>query len=243
MKKLQLIASIICLSLPVLPASAESPKPPKLKVAKARYVQGHDVPITLTNDTASDVTFASPWRIENNKGEMVAAYHWEEPETTLVPGESATWVWDGTPNQCGHDGACTKVGGLPNAGRYFAAVDVNNFGEMRDGFLTGRYFTLGFESRPNATFTVFAARPKAVDQMRSEAEAEDKSLIVSGLVALGRTGYNSEWSFYMAPRSIVLGEVFMEVCDGSPYYVQRHRRDWAGDRWCPWSSYVEKMGR
>ncbi|MGI8775558.1 MAG: hypothetical protein ACR2KQ_11235 [Actinomycetota bacterium] len=242
MRKLIPVVLISCLALPFAPASAESPKPPKLVVGKKRYVQGHDVKITLVNDTNTDVTYGTPWRIENTKGEIVAAYHWDRAETTLAPGESVTWSWDGTPNQCSREG-CTKVGGVPAAGKYFATVDVRNFGEMQKGFLTGRYFTLGFESRPNTTFEVFVARQKAVDQMRAEAQAEDKTLIVSGIIRLGRQGYNKDWSFYMGPRSIVLGEMFIEVCDGSPYYVQRHRRDWNGDRWCPWSSYVKRMGR
>jgi hypothetical protein len=47
----------------------------------------------------------------------------------------------------------------------------------------------------------------------------------------------------MGPSSIVLGEVFVEVCDGDPNYVERHRREWLGERWCPWSSYVKREGR
>lgn len=242
MRRFLLVALILCVALPLLPAAAGGAAAPKLSVIKKRYVQGHDVKVTLTNNTGSDITFESPWRIENTKGESVAAYHWAAGETTLAPGASIYWIWDGTPNECSKDG-CTKVGGVPAAGRYFAAVDVQNFGEIRDGFLTGRYFTIGFDSRPGTTFNLFVAKQKAVDQMRAEAEAQDKSLIVSGIVRLGRRGYNSDWSFYMGPRSVVLGEVFMEVCDGSPYYVQRHREDWSGDRWCPWSSYVKKMGR
>jgi hypothetical protein len=37
--------------------------------------------------------------------------------------------------------------------------------------------------------------------------------------------------------------VAIEVCDGNPRYVQRHRDEWRGETWCPWSSYVEKVGR
>jgi hypothetical protein len=47
----------------------------------------------------------------------------------------------------------------------------------------------------------------------------------------------------MGTRSIVLGQVFTEVCDASPTYVQNHRADWLGRRWCPWSSYVKRAGR
>jgi hypothetical protein len=212
-------------------------------VGQKRYIRGQDVRITLTNNTNNHVTFDTPWRIETTGGDKVAAFHWRDDQTTLPPGETAVWVWDGTPNDCGYDGACTKVGGLPKAGKYFAAVDIRGDATLRRGFLTGNYFTLGFQSRPKTTFTVFVARQKALELMRAEAKSEEKTLITSGIVRLGRERYNSDWSFYMGPRSIVVAEVFVEVCDGSPYYVQRHRREWKGDRWCPWSSYVKRMGR
>jgi hypothetical protein len=78
--------------------------------------------------------------------------------------------------------------------------------------------------------------------METEAAAEEKTLIVSGVVRRPQR-YNPDWRFAMRSGSIVLGEVFIEVCDGSPKYVQRHRSEWLGERWCPWSSYVEKVGR
>jgi hypothetical protein len=202
---------------------------------------GQPVTITLTNRSDRPLEFFGVWEIRNAKGENVASYAWRNDERTIAPGASRTWRWDGMPNHCGADG-CTAVGDTPPAGKYQAVVRTRA-GEITTDFLTGRYFTLGFESRPGTTFTVYVAKQKAVQQMDEEARSEEKTLIVSGIVQLGRRGYNSDWSFYMGPRSIVLGEMFIEVCDGSPYYVQRHRKEWKGQRWCPWSSYVMRAGR
>ena len=78
--------------------------------------------------------------------------------------------------------------------------------------------------------------------MNEEAAAEDKTMIVSGIVRRGQ-GYNPDWSYVMGPRSIVLGEVFIETCDQAPESVEEHRKEWLGRRWCPWNSYVARAGR
>jgi hypothetical protein len=77
--------------------------------------------------------------------------------------------------------------------------------------------------------------------MTAQANSDEKTLIVSGIVRR-QVLYNSRWDFSMGHRSIELGEVFIEVCDGAPRYVQRHRDEWFGQRWCPWSSFVKRIG-
>ena len=103
----------------------------------------------------------------------------------------------------------------------------------------------GFPSSECTTtidFTVFSNRADVVEQMRAELERpQEERQIVAGVVKARRPGYNADWEFILGPRSIFLGEVFMEVCDGSPYYVEKHRAEWRGQQWCPWSSYVADM--
>ncbi|MFN2388618.1 MAG: hypothetical protein ABR575_03290 [Actinomycetota bacterium] len=55
--------------------------------------------------------------------------------------------------------------------------------------------------------------------------------------------YNPAWSYTVGPSSIFVGEVFVEVCDASPEYVEENRREWLGEQWCPWSSNVQAVGR
>ena len=106
----------------------------------------------------------------------------------------------------------------------------------------GAYFTLGFK-RSNQTFVIFVREQKAIHGLRADlSKPRSERRIVSGIVRTERP-YNHPWSYTMGSRSIVLAQVFIEVCDASPNYVENHRADWLGRRWCPWSSYVKHAGR
>jgi hypothetical protein len=106
----------------------------------------------------------------------------------------------------------------------------------------GQFFTLGFAGS-DRTFVLLAQEKKAIRELRADlAKPRSERRIVSGIVRAGKP-YNEPWSYTMGSRSIVLGQVFTEVCDASPAYVQNHRADWLGRRWCPWSSYVKHVGR
>jgi hypothetical protein len=163
--------------------------------------------------------------------EEVARIRSEEQGTTIPPGGERTFLWD------------QKHGGAQVDASRFTAVVHTSGGNIATRFSIGRYFTLGFDERPDTSFVVYVNAQLEIDQMTQEASAQEKNLIVSGIVELRGLRFNSDWSYVMGPGSIVLGEVFTEVCDATPGYVERHRREWSGERWCPWSSYVEKVGR
>ena len=210
--------------------------------SRPRYVEGRTVTIRLVNNSSRAIRMGEIWTMSRAAtGEAVAEYHWTAAQTRLRSGESRTWSWS---QRAGCAGACDNPweGDLVGPGRYRATTTVDGTQRVA-AFDIGAYFTLGFRSRPRISFVVFSRDAQAIGEMRAEAQAEEKTKIVSGIVRLGRRGYNPDWSFHLGPGSIVLGEVFTEVCDASPYYVQRHRRAWAGKRWCPWSSYVAREGR
>ncbi len=236
-------ALLVAMSGGVL-AQAVAPAEPELTTSRRRYVVGKPVEITLMNQAEYELSFENPWRIERRVAdgvETVATITWDDQ--TLTQGERRTVLWDQRTGDCHNacDATDKKREQVP-AGRYYAVVETQD-GVVEAPFTIGQYFTVRFESRPKIEFVVFVASQPEVEQMTAEAAAEDKSLIVSGIVRRGRKGYNPDWRFTMGPRSIVLGEMFIEVCDASPFYVQRHLSDWEGERWCPWSSYVERVGR
>ena len=210
-----------------------------LSTDRARYLPKRTAEITLTNPTDQTISFENPWKIERASGEEVANFTWDEG-TEIEPGEHLTLDWNQWVGECSSAEPCTSDG-WAGPGRYEANVETSA-GTVLAPFEIGHYFTLGFRKRPNIEFTVFAARRKAVRQMRAEADAEEKSLIVSGIVGAER-GYNDDWSYTMRPGSLVLGEAFIEVCDAAPEYVEENLDEWRGERWCPWSSYVERKGR
>lgn len=143
----------------------------------------------------------------------------------LKPGAEHTWTWT-------TDG---RVG-------RFEARFRTSAGKFTDRFERGAYFTLGFDQN-DTSFILWVREKKPIRQLRADLnKAQGDRRIVSGIVSEG-AGYNPAWSYTMGPGTIVLGEVFIEVCDASPRYVENHRRQWTGDRWCPWSSYVKSEGR
>lgn len=232
------ISSILVLvSLPVWAV------PAKLSTDLARYREGEVVTITVSNTGRRALRLNKPISIvDGSSGETVAAYVWEGSRR-LEPGGSLVWRWDQWRGECSGDCARPAIHppDLVGPGRYKAIVETSR-GTFSRRFSIGEFFTLGFEGR-DETFSLFTHLPEVIDQLRAEAEAEDKSLIVSGIVRRGTHRYNPDWSFHMGPGSIVTGEFFMEVCDASPGYVEENLDDWVGERWCPWSSYVQSAGR
>jgi hypothetical protein len=238
----KLIAPSIALAI-LLPLAAMAAPPIDGQLArtdKKRYLDGEIVTITLKNTTHTPLVMGDTWRIVDTRDDQEQSqYVWSEKERTVNPGEERVWMWE--QNQ-GCYGICQNVKyGEPSGPGTYAAEIPSEVGPIALAFDIGQYFTLGFDNEPDIHFVVWVNTPDEVDQMESEAAAQDKTLIVSGIVRRGRT-YNRPWKITMDPGSIVLGEAFIEVCDGNPRYVQHHRADWMGERWCPWSSYVEKVG-
>lgn len=158
-----------------------------------------------------------------------------EPQTRFLrPGERHAWDWI-------HEG---------NAGRFEARFQTSA-GRFSDRFEVGAFFHLGFrcddtpemDCAPIDPFVIWAHEDRPIRELRADlARPEDERRIVSGIVRRQKR-YNPYWSFTMGPASIVLGEVFIEVCDAHPQYVEENRREWMGERWCPWSSFVKSEGR
>lgn len=206
-----------------------------------RNVVGKVVQITLQNLEQSTIELTGPWTIRDvRSGEQVSHYDFSDEQRSFGPGETIEWEWL-QDDAC--YGVCRNVrAGEPVGPGIYEAVVETSLGVSTRRFQVGQYFTIRFTSRPQARFVVYVNTPAEVAQMEAEAAKDGDKQIVSGIVRRDRP-YNRDWNFSMAPGSIVLGDVFIEVCDGSPYYVQRHRKEWLGERWCPWSSYVEKVGR
>lgn len=241
MSKRTFLATLTALALLVPGGAFASSGGIEQSASQGRNVVGRVIRLTLQNLEGEEVTLGSAWTIADVRtGEQVSRYDFSPEQQSLGPGEMIQWDW---PQDDACYGICENVreGEPVGPGIYEASVE-SSLGTSKVRFQIGQYFTVGFTSRPQAKFVVYVNTPDEVAQMEQEAAAEEKTLIVSGIVR-SRQPYNPDWKFAMKPGSIELGEVFIEVCDGSPYYVQRNRDEWFGERWCPWSSYVEKVGR
>ena len=209
---------------------------------KARYVEGERIIVRVTNRSSSRIQLRDPIEIvDSTSGEVVATYLWSGSHT-LRPGEVFEWNWDQWEGECRDD--CPRPEIYPprlvGPGRYIAQAHTDK-GTFEAVFTIGQYFTLGFRDG-GERYGIFSFDPATVAELKKEAEAEEKSLIVAGTVARGRASYNSGWPFFLRPRSIGTGEVFTESCDARPGYVGRHLAEWVGETWCPWSSYVLSVG-
>lgn len=208
---------------------------------KRHHRPGAPVIVVVQNVSDERQRIETPWTITEAKtGEVVAQSHWTKGERWLAPDQTAIWEWDQREGSYSTEPSPPDEGERVGPGGYVLTADPGD-PQLTRRFQIGRFFTIGFEGRDD-TFVTFVNERKPIKLMKAEAGAEDKTLIVSGIVR-GPASYNRDWSYTMGPGSIVLGEVFIEVCDGNPRYVERHRKQWLGERWCPWSSYVAKIGR
>lgn len=55
------------------------------------------------------------------------------------------------------------------------------------------------------------------------------------------TGWNCPWNFHMDPASITFTHIAIEVCDGTPSYVNSHCSDFGLGSYCPWSAVLTSL--
>jgi hypothetical protein len=240
-RTLCIVAAVLVLGVTAVAASPVFN--PRFNASPGRFTMGEAVEIILVNEGTTDITMGSTWDLSYVDGEGTAFYQWPDDRLVLEPGETRVWRWDQHVNACYGECQNPYEGDPAEPGRYEVTTTVDGE-EQRLGFYLGEYFTIDFRNLDEEEFTVFVASSPEIEQMAAEAgkRKRDRRLIVSGIVQKKRA-YNANWKFSMDPGSIELGEVFIEVCDASPRYVQRHRDEWLGERWCPWSSYVKRSGR
>ena len=191
--------------------------------SQERFLETDNVDIKLANNTDHRIELTGGAIYSVRSDERLVALR--PQRRYLAPNEVHEWTW------------ITE----DRVGRFVARFETSE-GRVVDHFDKGAYFTLGFDESDD-TFVIWVRERKPIAQLRNDLDkAEGDRRIVSGIVSR-ETPYNRQWSYSMGPGSIVLGDVFIEVCDASPSYVENHRRAWMGDRWCPWSSYVSSESR
>jgi hypothetical protein len=88
------------------------------------------------------------------------------------------------------------------------------------------------------TFMAKATDEKTIAAVRAELAKlpSDRSMHIAGPLERGDGGVNAPWSWHFTPDKWSLAEKSMELCDGTPQYVEEHLDAWLKDvgTYCPW---------
>jgi len=87
-------------------------------------------------------------------------------------------------------------------------------------------------------FRIFITNPQTIDQVIALSHGQSDAAIPSGRVRKGGVFYNSPWSWHIDSQEITMAEVTIELCDGTPSYLEAHLDNWIATvgYFCPWSA-------
>lgn len=103
----------------------------------------------------------------------------------------------------------------------------------------GQFFTVRVM---NDTFVMFVTDPTTI-QLATENFQGKNNRFPTGRIQTGNGGFNGIWGWHYVPENIRMVEASVEVCDGTPSYVNTHLNDYLAVGYCPWSAKVIKIGR
>jgi len=85
------------------------------------------------------------------------------------------------------------------------------------------------------TFVLRLSDPEAIRLARERMRGENGSFPL-GPLRSGNGGFNAPWSWHLDPAETRMVEAAIEVCDGTPSYVEAHQADFP--TYCPWGARV-----
>jgi hypothetical protein len=64
--------------------------------------------------------------------------------------------------------------------------------------------------------------------------------VINGVLESGDGGFNDPWSWHLVPESVETPDVAVEVCDGTPSFVEQELDYWLDtvERYCHWCAVV-----
>jgi len=85
------------------------------------------------------------------------------------------------------------------------------------------------------TFVLRTTHPETMALFR-DALAGRRSGFPIGPLRRGDGGFNAPWSWHLDPAATRFTEAAIEVCDGTPSYVEAHQADFP--TYCPWGARI-----
>ncbi|MBI2170513.1 MAG: hypothetical protein HYU30_00605 [Chloroflexi bacterium] len=94
-------------------------------------------------------------------------------------------------------------------------------------------------------FRAFITSPPAIVQALALQRGEGFASIPNGrlLPGPGEGNHNAPWSWHLDPTDIHFAEFTIELCDGTPDFVERERDYWLNTvrRYCPWTAKLVEV--
>lgn len=92
------------------------------------------------------------------------------------------------------------------------------------------------------TFRVFVTNPSTIADLVALHDQGGVATIPNGRILLGPGAgrHNAPWDWHLDPDDVHMASLTIEICDGSPDYVQDHLDDYVDvvGRYCPWGAQL-----
>jgi len=87
-------------------------------------------------------------------------------------------------------------------------------------------------------FSIFITNMQTATRVMDLWNGQSTAKIPSGRVVKGQVQYNKPWSWHIDGEDVTMAEVTIELCDGTPSYLEAHLDDWIQNvgYFCPWSA-------
>ena len=89
-------------------------------------------------------------------------------------------------------------------------------------------------------FKVWVTNEETIEDLEALQSGESTANIPNGLVQTGpgQGDHNAPYSWHMDPENISMAETTIELCDGSPDYIEENLQEWMDtvERYCPWGA-------
>lgn len=82
--------------------------------------------------------------------------------------------------------------------------------------------------------------PNGIQQALDLWAGTSKAAIPNGALVCASASFNCGWGFHQDPATIEFAELTIEVCDGTPSYVDANCGDF-GAQYCPWSATLSEL--
>jgi hypothetical protein len=100
----------------------------------------------------------------------------------------------------------------------------------------GKYFLVDVNGE---RFIIYVTDPETIRLALENMEGKN-SLFPMGELARGDDGFNKPWSWHLKPETVRMVEVSIELCDGTPSFVESELDYWLETvrSYCPWRGRI-----